>query len=1075
MTKVHIWPAFAGEDLGDGGIRRVWEGQVGSVSQHGIEVVAEAAGADVLACHIEVPTPYVLRFPEKAIVAHCHGLYWAEYEWENWAIAANAKVMEAIRLADIVTAPSEWVAEAIRRHTVRDVRVVPHGVDAAAWTHRDKITDAVLAVLAGADENAARLILDGAPYVLWNKNRPDAVCDPVPVQMLAGRLPDVQFVSTFGEKAANLTITGRQPFAVAREFVECAGVYLCITRETFGVGTLEALAAGVPVVGWAWGGQVDIIEHGVDGWLAAPGDFDGLVEGIRWALANRAELAPACRAKAAQYSWDRAGAMYAAIYEEAAGLRVRGGRIEVRATGGPTYSANVQDVIDQKEEWLQHPRVSVIVTAYKLARYLPDTLDSVAAQTARDWECIVVDDASPDECGAIAESYAERDPRFRVIHNATNQYLAGARNTAIAQARGAYVIPLDADDMLKPETLEVLAGELDRQRAIDVAYGGVLFVNEDGRTPTDYGVPGVDVGHSRWPVEFRHEWQLMPPAEQSGGRPPNLLPYCSMYRRRAWTLTGGYRTRLRTAEDADFWCRLSSYGFRPKKVTTIDTLIYRNRDESMSRREEVQDWSRWFPWARDPRLTPAGAGTEQQLPVPSCDPPAISVIIPVGPGHGEIVMDALDSLDAQTFRQWECIVINDTGAPLPRPLPAWAHVIEPLQIVDKETTQAHGDLIASGLSDYEARDTVWPARFGGVAAARNAGIRASRAKLFLPLDADDLLEPHALQALHEDWERTGDIIYPDFWEDPDTEGQFSHWTLPDYDPRYLITGGSIHSVTALTPRTAWEAVGGYDEELVGWEDWGFQLSCAERCICTHRFPEPLFTYRKWTGNRREENYANFEESKAGIVAKFGDYWNGGKEMGGCGSCGGGRGSVATEFRTPAPPSAGNSDAVLLRYVGPQEGATLYSSTVPGVPPYSFGHGDERYVLVQDMPKFAGNPNFAVVQPYERIPVETGPAPALQVAAAKAPEPAAPPPAAAPDAPPAEAWGPAAATADAPDVPSVGEGVDLASLVPKAPLPSIEEAMASPQTQDLPGTAPPPAAAPRRTPSRRGAASGRART
>ena len=78
------------------------------------------------------------------------------------------------------------------------------------------------------------------------------------------------------------------------------------------------------------------------------------------------------------------------------------------------------------------PKVSVVVPAYGLEAYLPAALESVRAQTLTDWECVVVDDASPDRCGAIAEEFAASDTRFRVVHHQENQYLAGSLNSGIA-------------------------------------------------------------------------------------------------------------------------------------------------------------------------------------------------------------------------------------------------------------------------------------------------------------------------------------------------------------------------------------------------------------------------------------------------------------------------------------------------------------------------------------------------------------------------------------------------------------------------------------------------------------------
>ncbi|MDE5957536.1 MAG: glycosyltransferase, partial [Muribaculaceae bacterium] len=65
---------------------------------------------------------------------------------------------------------------------------------------------------------------------------------------------------------------------------------------------------------------------------------------------------------------------------------------------------------------IQTPKISIIVPIYKVERYLPECLDSIIRQTFTDWECILVDDGSPDNCGKICDEYAARDPRFRVIH-----------------------------------------------------------------------------------------------------------------------------------------------------------------------------------------------------------------------------------------------------------------------------------------------------------------------------------------------------------------------------------------------------------------------------------------------------------------------------------------------------------------------------------------------------------------------------------------------------------------------------------------------------------------------------------
>lgn len=103
--------------------------------------------------------------------------------------------------------------------------------------------------------------------------------------------------------------------------------------------------------------------------------------------------------------------------------------------------------------------MSVVVPAYGVEAYLPACLDSLLAQTWRAWEAIVVDDGSPDRCGEIAEDYAQRDARIRVVHVA-NGGLGSARNVGAQHANGEFLTFLDSDDVLPPDAMSVLVGTL---------------------------------------------------------------------------------------------------------------------------------------------------------------------------------------------------------------------------------------------------------------------------------------------------------------------------------------------------------------------------------------------------------------------------------------------------------------------------------------------------------------------------------------------------------------------------------------------------------------------------------------
>lgn len=101
------------------------------------------------------------------------------------------------------------------------------------------------------------------------------------------------------------------------------------------------------------------------------------------------------------------------------------------------------------------PQISVIVPVYKVETYLPACVESILAQSFRDFELILVDDGSPDNCGAMCDAYAREDPRIRVIHQ-KNGGLSAARNSGMEIARGDYMTFIDSDDLVATEYLAAL-------------------------------------------------------------------------------------------------------------------------------------------------------------------------------------------------------------------------------------------------------------------------------------------------------------------------------------------------------------------------------------------------------------------------------------------------------------------------------------------------------------------------------------------------------------------------------------------------------------------------------------------
>lgn len=101
------------------------------------------------------------------------------------------------------------------------------------------------------------------------------------------------------------------------------------------------------------------------------------------------------------------------------------------------------------------PKISFIVPIYNVDTYLRDCLDSILMQTMGDFEAILVDDGSPDSSGIIADEYAARDERFKVIHK-KNEGVSAARNDGVDAANGEWAYFVDSDDWLEPDAAECL-------------------------------------------------------------------------------------------------------------------------------------------------------------------------------------------------------------------------------------------------------------------------------------------------------------------------------------------------------------------------------------------------------------------------------------------------------------------------------------------------------------------------------------------------------------------------------------------------------------------------------------------
>ncbi|GHU73234.1 glycosyl transferase family 2 [Spirochaetia bacterium] len=126
--------------------------------------------------------------------------------------------------------------------------------------------------------------------------------------------------------------------------------------------------------------------------------------------------------------------------------------------------------------------ISIIIPIYNIEKYLRRCLDSVLAQTFTDYECILVDDGSPDNCPAICDEYIEKDSRFKVIHK-ENGGLSDARNVGIYTATGDWLVFLDGDDLLYDKLVfENLIGFIKRNNVSTIFCTNQATIENDSIT-----------------------------------------------------------------------------------------------------------------------------------------------------------------------------------------------------------------------------------------------------------------------------------------------------------------------------------------------------------------------------------------------------------------------------------------------------------------------------------------------------------------------------------------------------------------------------------------------------------------
>ncbi|WP_242008611.1 glycosyltransferase family 2 protein [Flavobacterium glaciei] len=205
-------------------------------------------------------------------------------------------------------------------------------------------------------------------------------------------------------------------------------------------------------------------------------------------------------------------------------------------------------------------QVSIIVPCYKQAHFLKDSLQSVLDQNYTEWECIIVNDGSPDNTESIAQKWCAIDSRFKYLKK-ENGGLSSARNAGIGISKGEYILPLDADDLLHEDYLTLLVPELQQNPSLAIVscYSNFFIENIS------------NIIHKQKPIGTTYHALLY----------ENNMMATSLYRKKCWEEVGGYDENMKQGfEDWEFWIAITKKGWEYKFVETF-LFYYRKSKQSM--------------------------------------------------------------------------------------------------------------------------------------------------------------------------------------------------------------------------------------------------------------------------------------------------------------------------------------------------------------------------------------------------------------------------------------------------------------------------------------------------------------
>lgn len=202
-------------------------------------------------------------------------------------------------------------------------------------------------------------------------------------------------------------------------------------------------------------------------------------------------------------------------------------------------------------------KVSIGIPFYNAEDFLADAINSVIKQSFKDWELILVNDGSTDNSLVIAENFAKKDQRIRIISDGLNKKLPFRLNQIINESKYEYIARMDADDIIHPDRIKIQVEYLNNNSDFDLVSTGLVSITSDN----------IVKGYRSINEVFK-----------SDGKSNNFpIIHASVMARKNWYLRNQYSLDFPRAEDYELWCRSSKNN--DLKIIVLPELLYFCREE----------------------------------------------------------------------------------------------------------------------------------------------------------------------------------------------------------------------------------------------------------------------------------------------------------------------------------------------------------------------------------------------------------------------------------------------------------------------------------------------------------------